>query len=91
LIGWSYKKYLSISGNRRFSKKNYFNKASVVNVAWNDTLAIRTRPTTSARRIGDIPPSTKDVYIIKRAKRWYKVNYHGIIGWSYGKYLRIYQ
>jgi hypothetical protein len=64
--------------------------ARVSGIQWNDTLAVRTGPSTRYRRIGDLPPDATGVEILECTRKWCRVRYGNLIGWSYAKYLRSY-
>ena len=64
--------------------------ARVSGIRWNDTLAVRTGPSTRYRRIGDLPPDATGVEILECTRRWCRIRYGNMIGWSYAKYLRSY-
>jgi hypothetical protein len=64
--------------------------ARVSGIRWNDTLAVRTGPSTRYRRIGDLPPDASGIEILECTRRWCRIRYGNLIGWSYAKYLRSY-
>jgi len=64
--------------------------ARVSGIRWNDTLAVRTGPSTRYTRIGDLPPDARGVEILTCTRRWCRIRYGNLIGWSYAKYLRSY-
>ncbi len=64
--------------------------ARVSGIRWNDTLAVRTGPSTRYRRIGDLPPDATGVEILECTRKWCRIRYGNLIGWSYAKYLRSY-
>jgi hypothetical protein len=64
--------------------------ARVSGIRWNDTLAVRTGPSSRYRRIGDLPPDATGVEILECTRRWCRVQYGNLVGWSYAKYLRSY-
>lgn len=64
--------------------------ARVSGIRWNDTLAVRSGPSTRYRRIGDLPPDATGVEILECSRRWCRIRYGNLVGWSYNKYLRSY-
>jgi len=64
--------------------------ARVSGIRWDDTLAVRTGPSTRYRRIGDLPPDATGVEILECTRKWCRIRYGNLIGWSYAKYLRSY-
>ncbi len=62
--------------------------AHVSGIRWNDTLAVRTGPSRQYRRIGDLPPNATGVRILNCTRSWCRIEWRGIVGWSYAKYLR---
>ena len=91
-VGWSSARYLRSSGSGGYTPSSGW-KARVTHIRYNDTLAIRNGPSTRYYQIGDIPPYARNVKVYRcvrgdRGGRWCKVNYNGILGWSYAKYLK---
>ena len=69
----------------------YSNKyARVTGIRWNDTLAVRSGPSTSYRRVGDLPHDATGVRILECRNSWCNIQYGNTVGWSYNKYLRSY-
>jgi hypothetical protein len=64
--------------------------ARVSGIRWNDTLAVRTGPSSRYRRIGNLPPDASGVEILECTRRWCRIRYGNLVGWSYAKYLRSY-
>jgi len=62
--------------------------ARVSGIRWNDTLAVRTGPSTRYHRIGDLPPDARGVEILNCVRKWCRIRYGNLVGWSYAKYLR---
>jgi hypothetical protein len=62
--------------------------ARVSGIRWNDSLAVRSGPSTRYRRIGNLPPDATGVQILECTRKWCRIRYGGIVGWSYAKYLR---
>lgn len=77
-------------GNSHSSSSSLTGYAKVSGIRWNDTLAVRSRPTSRSLRIGDLAPDATGIRILYCKKRWCKINYHGLEGWAYAKYLRSY-
>jgi len=69
------------------SGRNY---ARVVGVSYNDDLAVRTGPSTRYPRVGGIPPNATGVEILECVRRWCRVRYGNLVGWSYSGYLSFY-
>ena len=82
------------NGNGSVSRPTYTKNerrlARVSGIRWDDTLAVRSGPSTRYRRIGDLPPDAKRVQILRCSKSWCRIRYRGMTGWSYSKYLRSY-
>ena len=82
--------------SRRSSTPRYTRErgeyARVSGIRWDDTLAVRSGPSTDYRRVGDLPPDATNVEILEctRSRKWCKIRYRGIVGWSFTKYLRSY-
>jgi len=90
--GWSSSKYLRSSAKQNYTPSSEWT-ARVTRIRYDDTLAMRSGPSTRYRRVGDIPPYARNVYVYRcvrgdRGGRWCKVNYDGTVGWSSAKYLR---
>jgi len=64
--------------------------ARVVGVSYNDDLAIRTGPSTRYPRVGGIPPNATGVEVFNCYRRWCRVRYGNLVGWSYSGYLSFY-
>ncbi len=64
--------------------------ARVYGIRWDDTLAVRTGPSTRYRRIGDLPPNASGIEILECRYRWCRIRYGNLTGWSSAKYLRSY-
>ena len=85
--GWASVKYLN-----RYSGDSsaYKHRARVSGIRQNDTLAVRTGPSTRYTRIGDLPPNAYSIEILQCKHRWCRIRYGSLEGWSSGKYLRSY-
>ncbi len=71
--------------------RTYNNRyARVTGIRWDDTLAVRSGPSTSYRRVGNLPHDAIDVRILECRKGWCNIQYGNTVGWSYNKYLRSY-
>ena len=64
--------------------------ARVSGIRWNDTLAVRSGPSTRYRRIGNLPPDATSVQILECSRKWCRIRYGNITGWAYNQYLRQY-
>ena len=83
------------NGRRSYTpsySQNINGYARVTGIRWNDTLAVRSGPSTSYRRIGDLAPDATNVRIIEctRSRQWCKIEHRGLVGWSFTRYLRSY-
>ncbi|MEM8750369.1 MAG: SH3 domain-containing protein [Pseudomonadota bacterium] len=58
----------------------------VVNVALNDVLNMRSRPTASSRIVSYLRPSECGVRVLSTRGRWVRVNSGGATGWVNGRY-----
>jgi len=64
--------------------------ARVTGIRWDDTLAVRSGPSTRYMRIGNLPPDATGIEIYRCENRWCRIRYGNMTGWSYSKYLRSY-
>ena len=78
------------NGNTRTYTQSRSRFARVSGIRWNDTLAVRSGPSTRYRRIGNLPPDATGVEILECTNKWCRVRYGSVVGWSYSKYLRSY-
>ena len=62
--------------------------ARVSGIRFDDTLAVRSGPSTRYTRIGDLPPNADGIEILECTRGWCRIRYGGLTGWSYAKYLR---
>jgi hypothetical protein len=62
--------------------------ARVSGIRFDDTLAVRSGPSTRYTRIGDLPPDADGIEILECTRGWCRIRYGGLTGWSYAKYLR---
>ena len=60
----------------------------VVGVASDDVLWIRSGPSSRYRKVGSIPFDARGVRNRGCERRWCRVEYRGMRGWSHGRYLR---
>jgi len=72
------------------SYSRYSRYARVTGIRWNDTLAVRSGPSTSYRRVGDLAPDAINIKILECRNNWCNIEYRNIVGWSHTKYLRSY-
>ncbi len=73
--------------------RTYRNRNSYVRVTgirWNDTLAVRSGPSTSYRRVGNLAPDARGIRILECRNNWCNIQYGNMTGWSFNKYLRSY-
>lgn len=77
---------LQVSGKEYVS----YHKMRVVNIPWDDTLALRRGPSTSYRKIAEIPPDGTDLEVYKCRYGWCRIRYGRYIGWASEKYLMRY-
>ena len=61
----------------------------VVNVAWDDTLNVRTGPGTKYAIKFAMPPNVCGVYVNwnRCSGRWCRISYNGRTGWAHTRYL----
>jgi uncharacterized protein YgiM (DUF1202 family) len=53
-----------------------------------DVLNIRSRPTSSSRIIGEIPPYGTGVHCLGPCRgNWCRISWRGIVGWAHMRYL----
>ena len=64
--------------------------AKVVGIRWNDSLAVRSGPSTGYPRIGNLPPNATGIEILNCTRSWCRIRYGNLVGWSYAQYLRSY-
>ena len=64
--------------------------AKVSGIRYDDTLAVRSGPSTGYMKIGDLPPDATGVEILECRNRWCRIRYGNLVGWAYAKYLRSY-
>ena len=62
--------------------------ARVSGIRFDDTLAVRSGPSTQYMRIGELPPNAVGIEILECRGRWCRIRYGRLVGWSYAKYLR---
>jgi len=67
--------------------------AYVSGIRYNDTLAVRSAPSTRYYKVGDLAPGARGIRVIRctyndRGRKWCKVRHGRTLGWSYAKYLR---
>lgn len=96
--GWSYGgKYMRRGASSRSSA--FQGQYSVVGVASNDTLNLRTGPGKSKYGhdydvVAEMPHNATGIYVTdcqvqgNYRYRWCVVTYHGVTGWAYGRYLQ---
>ena len=77
----------SYSNSPAHSSNRY---ARVTGIRWNDTLAVRSGPSTRYMRIGNLAPDASGIKILECTRRWCRIRYGNLVGWSYAKYLRSY-
>ena len=64
--------------------------ARVVGIRWNDTLAVRSGPSTRYARIGNLSPDATGIEILECTRSWCRVRYGNTSGWAFTKYLSRY-
>ena len=64
--------------------------ARVVGIRYDDTLAVRTGPSTGYMKIGDLPPDATGVEVLNCVNSWCRVRYGNLLGWSSSRYLSFY-
>ncbi len=81
------------NGNSGYSSSGYSRSggyAKVSGIRYDDTLAVRSGPSTGYMRIGDLPPDATGIEILECVNRWCRIRYGNLVGWAYSKYLRSY-
>jgi len=79
------------NGIRYTPSYNHYRYARVVGIRWDDTLAVRTGPSTRYMRLGDLPPNATGIEVLEcRSNGWCRIRYGTLVGWSYSKYLSFY-
>ena len=62
--------------------------ARVSGIRFDDALAVRSGPSTRYMKIGELPPDAVGIEILECRRRWCRIRYGRLVGWSYAKYLR---
>jgi len=76
-------------GKKRRRHNTYNNRyVRVTGIRWNDTLAVRSGPSTSYRRIGNLAPDATGIRVLECNRNWCNIQYGNMVGWSYSQYLR---
>ncbi len=87
---WERRKGCSNGYARSYTSSRSGGYASVRGIRWDDTLAVRTGPSTRYRRIGGLAPDATGIEILECTSKWCRIRYGRTVGWSYAKYLRFY-